>query len=122
RTTEGGRLRSAPLSKRGPTGRALALLPSRLVTDGRGACSGRRAGEGWNDDSSTSDGGVARAELHGGRVCERAGGGAVDRADRRPALYSFGGGTDLQHGFGVDLRYQIFPERSMDGYVGLFSQ
>lgn len=37
-------------------------------------------------------------------------------------LYSFGGGTDLQHGFGMDLRYQIFPERSMDGYFGLFGQ
>jgi hypothetical protein len=37
-------------------------------------------------------------------------------------LYSFGGGTDLQHGFGMDLRYQIYPERNMDGYIGLFSQ
>ena len=37
-------------------------------------------------------------------------------------LYSFGGGTDLQHGFGLDLRYQVFPERDMDGYIGLFGQ
>jgi hypothetical protein len=37
-------------------------------------------------------------------------------------LYSFGGGTDLQHGFGMDLRYQLYPERNMDGYIGLFSQ
>ena len=37
-------------------------------------------------------------------------------------LYSFGGGTDLQHGFGMDLRYQVYPERNMDGYIGLFSQ
>jgi len=37
-------------------------------------------------------------------------------------LYSFGGGTDLQHGFGLDLRYQVFPERDMDGYLGLFAQ
>lgn len=37
-------------------------------------------------------------------------------------LYSFGGGTDLQHGFGLDLRYHVMPERSMDGYLGLFGQ
>ena len=37
-------------------------------------------------------------------------------------LYSFGGGTDLQHGFGLDLRYHVFPQRGMDGYLGLFGQ
>ncbi len=37
-------------------------------------------------------------------------------------LYSFGGGTDLDHGFGMDLRYQYFPERDLDGYFGVFTQ
>lgn len=37
-------------------------------------------------------------------------------------LYSFGGGTDLQHGFGLDVRYHVFPERNMDGHIGLFAQ
>lgn len=37
-------------------------------------------------------------------------------------LYSFGGGAALDHGFGLDMRYQIFPARDLDGYVGLFGQ
>jgi hypothetical protein len=37
-------------------------------------------------------------------------------------LYSFGGGADLQHGFGMDLRYQVYPDRALDGYVGAFGQ
>lgn len=38
------------------------------------------------------------------------------------SLYSFGGGTDLQHGFGMDVRYQLFPEANMDAYVGVYAQ
>ena len=41
---------------------------------------------------------------------------------RLSKLYSFGGGTDLQHGFGLDLRYHAYPESGMDGYVGVFGQ
>lgn len=41
---------------------------------------------------------------------------------RAGKLYSFGGGTDLQHGFGLDLRYELYPDGAEDGYVGLFSQ
>lgn len=37
-------------------------------------------------------------------------------------LYSYGGGTDLQHGFGMDLRYEFYPSASEDGYVGLVAQ
>ncbi|MFK7985194.1 MAG: hypothetical protein AB8I08_04110 [Sandaracinaceae bacterium] len=37
-------------------------------------------------------------------------------------LYSFGGGNDLQHGFGLDLRYHLFPAQNMDGFIGLFGQ
>ena len=37
-------------------------------------------------------------------------------------LYSFGGGTSLEHGFGLDLRYHAYPDAREDGYVGLFSQ
>lgn len=37
-------------------------------------------------------------------------------------LYTFGGGTDLQHGFGMDLRYHVFPERNADGFLGVFAQ
>lgn len=37
-------------------------------------------------------------------------------------LYSFGGGSDLQHGFGMDVRYQLFPESGLDGFVGVFAQ
>ncbi len=37
-------------------------------------------------------------------------------------LYSFGGGTDLQHGFGLDARYHVYPDRDVDGYIGLFAQ
>lgn len=37
-------------------------------------------------------------------------------------LYSFGGGTDLQHGFGMDLRYEIFPARDADGFIGILAQ
>ena len=36
-------------------------------------------------------------------------------------LYTFGGGTDLNHGFGMDLRYELYPDGREDGYVGLFS-
>lgn len=41
---------------------------------------------------------------------------------RASKLYSFGGGTALEHGFGLDLRYQLFPARDLDGFVGLFGQ
>ncbi len=41
---------------------------------------------------------------------------------RAGKLYSFGGGTDLQHGFGLDLRYELHPDGAEDGYLGLFSQ
>ncbi|HJL16133.1 MAG TPA: hypothetical protein RMH99_10765 [Sandaracinaceae bacterium LLY-WYZ-13_1] len=37
-------------------------------------------------------------------------------------LYSFGGGQDLRHGFGMDLRYELYPEAGMDGYVGVLAQ
>lgn len=37
-------------------------------------------------------------------------------------LYSFGGGADLQHGFGMDLRYELYPEGGADGYVGILAQ
>ncbi len=37
-------------------------------------------------------------------------------------LYSFGGGAALEHGFGMDLRYQVFPERQLDAYFGTFAQ
>ena len=37
-------------------------------------------------------------------------------------LYSFGGGADLQHGFGLDARYHVYPDRDVDGYIGLFGQ
>ncbi|MGE0788796.1 MAG: hypothetical protein AB7S26_24195 [Sandaracinaceae bacterium] len=37
-------------------------------------------------------------------------------------LYTFGGGTDLQHGFGMDLRYELYPDGAEDGYLGVFSQ
>ena len=37
-------------------------------------------------------------------------------------LYTFGGGTALEHGFGLDLRYDVYPARGQDGYLGLFSQ
>lgn len=37
-------------------------------------------------------------------------------------IYSFGGGADLRHGFGMDLRYELYPEGGMDGYVGLLAQ
>jgi len=53
----------------------------------------------------------------------------AQEADSGPAgvlrlgkIYSFGGGTDLQHGFGADLRYHVYPDRDVDGYVGLFGQ
>lgn len=36
--------------------------------------------------------------------------------------YAFGGGADLQHGFGLDLRYELYPERELDGYVGILAQ
>lgn len=36
-------------------------------------------------------------------------------------LYSFGGGTNLDHGFGMDLRYQVFPEADVDGYFGIYA-
>ncbi len=38
------------------------------------------------------------------------------------SLYSFGGGKDLQHGFGMDARYQLFPVQGEDGYIGVYSQ
>jgi hypothetical protein len=41
---------------------------------------------------------------------------------RAGKLYSFGGGTDLQHGFGLDLRYQYFPTSTADGYFGVYAQ
>jgi hypothetical protein len=37
-------------------------------------------------------------------------------------LYSFGGGAALDHGFGMDLRYQVFPERQLEAFVGTFAQ
>lgn len=37
-------------------------------------------------------------------------------------LYSFGGGTGLEHGFGMDLRYHVYPDAQEDGYIGLFAQ
>lgn len=37
-------------------------------------------------------------------------------------IYSFGGGTNLDHGFGLDLRYHVYPDAQEDGYIGLFSQ
>lgn len=37
-------------------------------------------------------------------------------------LYSYGGGAELNHGFGLDLRYHVFPDAQEDGYIGLFSQ
>lgn len=37
-------------------------------------------------------------------------------------LYSFGGGTQLEHGFGMDLRYELHPDAALDGYGGLFAQ
>jgi hypothetical protein len=37
-------------------------------------------------------------------------------------LYSFGGGTGLEHGFGMDLRYHAFPARNLDGFIGAFAQ
>ena len=37
-------------------------------------------------------------------------------------LYTFGGGADLQHGFGLDARYELYPDADLDGYVGLFGQ
>lgn len=41
---------------------------------------------------------------------------------RAGKLYSFGGGTALDHGFGLDLRYQVFPERGLDAFLGTFAQ
>ncbi len=41
---------------------------------------------------------------------------------RLSKLYSFGGGTGLEHGFGLDLRYRVLPARDLDGYVGVFAQ
>lgn len=35
-------------------------------------------------------------------------------------LYTFGGGDELAHGFGLDLRYSIFPEGQFDGFFGVF--
>jgi hypothetical protein len=37
-------------------------------------------------------------------------------------LYSFGGGTNLDHGFGLDLRYQFLPDADLDGYFGVYAQ
>lgn len=37
-------------------------------------------------------------------------------------LYSFGGGSALEHGFGMDLRYHVYPERQLDAFVGTFAQ
>ncbi len=37
-------------------------------------------------------------------------------------LYSFGGGAQLEHGFGMDLRYELYPTQGLDGYTGLFAQ
>ncbi len=37
-------------------------------------------------------------------------------------LYSFGGGTDLQHGFGMDVRYQLFPDSGSEGFFGVYAQ
>lgn len=36
-------------------------------------------------------------------------------------LYSFGGGNDTRHGFGLDLRYRLYPGSS-PLHIGLFSQ
>jgi len=36
-------------------------------------------------------------------------------------VYTFGGGADLQHGFGMDARYELYPDGAQDGYVGLFT-
>ena len=36
--------------------------------------------------------------------------------------YTLGGGTDIQHGFGLDLRYSVYPEAEMDGYLGILAQ
>lgn len=54
---------------------------------------------------------------------------AAQQADTGPSgtlrvgkIYSFGGGEDLQHGFGMDLRYELYPEGGMDGYVGVLAQ
>jgi hypothetical protein len=41
---------------------------------------------------------------------------------RPGALYSYGGGTDLSNGFGMDLRYQYFPQRDLGAFVGAFAQ
>lgn len=40
---------------------------------------------------------------------------------RLGSLYTFGGGTDLSHGVGMDLRYELHPDGQEDGYIGLFS-
>lgn len=37
-------------------------------------------------------------------------------------LYSFGGGAQLEHGFGMDVRYELYPEGGVDGYVGVLAQ
>ncbi len=36
-------------------------------------------------------------------------------------IYTFGGGADLQHGFGMDLRYQLYPDAQEAGYLGVFA-
>ena len=41
---------------------------------------------------------------------------------RVSSLYSFGGGGDLQHGFGLDLRYELQPDARYDGYFGVLAQ
>ncbi len=37
-------------------------------------------------------------------------------------LYTFGGGTELQHGFGLDLRYHVYPDGDAEGHLGIFAQ
>ena len=63
-----------------------------------------------------------------GRPAEPAGAAARRVGASRPAAFvpgrrgPLGGGAQLEHGFGMDLRYELYPAQGLDGYTGLFAQ
>lgn len=74
----------------------------------------------WSATALAQDDGEAvdAAAVNGVTVDEHAMRGVL----RGSGLYNFGGGADLQHGFGLDLRYELYPDGAEDGYIGVFSQ